>query len=178
MPRASRTTGRASRAAGIRADDDLLSRVASSEETYLAGGEFDMDRMVGFVRDHLVSAATQGRRVRTAGWMEWLSRGTPGVDRVMEYEARMNLLVPDFDCTFVCIYDLSTLNAETLVDILATHPFVILKGQIRENGFYVPPDAYLKMLTDPSVAPEETVPLGAGAPSMSHHVVTPPAQAP
>jgi hypothetical protein len=118
--------------------------ISSSEETYLADGRFDMERMVAFVADHLAQCAAQGKYVRTAGWMNWIEREAPGTERVMEYEARMNLLVPDFDCTFMCIYDLSKLRGQMVVDIMATHPHVILKGRIRENPFFIPPTVYLK----------------------------------
>jgi hypothetical protein len=131
--------------AGVPTNDGRL-EVASSEDSYLAGGRFEMDRMVGFVRERLVEAATHGQCVRTAGWMDWIYRDAPGTEQVMEYEARMNLLVPTFDCTFMCIYDLTKLNGETVVDIFATHPYVILKGQIRRNPFYVPPEIYLSEL--------------------------------
>jgi hypothetical protein len=130
-------------AAGIPMDDGRV-QVSSSEETYLAGGRFDMARMVGFVRDHLVAARLEGRCVRTAGWMDWLSREAPGTERAMEYEARMNLLVPSFDCTFMCVYELAKLRGEMVVDIMATHPYVVLRGQIRENPFYIPPEVYLR----------------------------------
>jgi hypothetical protein len=132
-------------AAGVPVDDGRL-RVASSEDTYLAGGYFDMDRMVGFVRDQLVESASKGRCVRTAGWMDWISREAPGTDRVMQYESRVNLLVPTFDCTFMCVYNLTKLRGEMVVDIMATHPYVVLRGQIRQNPFYIPPDIYLKEL--------------------------------
>jgi len=132
-------------AAGVPTNDERL-LISSSEETYLAGGHFDMARMVGFVREHLAEAAAEGRCVRTAGWMDWIYRGAPGTERAIEYEARMNLLVPTFDCTFMCIYDLAKVPGETLVDVMATHPYVILKGQIRQNPFYVPPEVYLKEL--------------------------------
>lgn len=132
-------------AGGIPVGDGRV-MLSSSEDTYLAGGNFDMSRMVGFVRDHLVQAAAEGRCVRTAGWMDWMHRDAPGTDRAMEYEARMNLLVPTFDCTFMCVYDLSKLHGETVVDIMATHPFVVLRGRIRQNPFYIPPDVYLREL--------------------------------
>ncbi len=132
-------------AAGVPTGDGGV-LVASTEETYLAGGYFDMDRMVGFVRDHLVRAATEGRRVRTAGWMDWLCREVSGSERAMEYEARMNLLVPTFDCTFMCVYDLPKLRGTTVVDIMATHPYVVLSGRIRQNEFYIPPEVYLSEL--------------------------------
>lgn len=131
--------------AGLSVQDEHFA-IATSEDTYLRGGQFDMARMVSFVRENLESAAAAGRCVRTAGWMDWVYRDAPGTDRVMEYEARMNLLVPAFDCTFVCVYDLAQLRGAMVADILATHPYVILKGQIRKNSFYVPPEVYLREL--------------------------------
>ncbi len=120
--------------------------ISSSEDTYLANGHFDMLRMVEFVREHLVDAATRGRCVRTAGWMDWIYRNAPGTERAMEYEARMNLLLPTFDCTFMCVYDLTKLSGHMVVDIMATHPYVILNGRIRQNPFYVAPEVYLSEL--------------------------------
>jgi hypothetical protein len=132
-------------AGGVPLDDGRV-LLSSSEDTYLAGGHFDMDRMVGFVRDHLVAAAAAGRPVRTAGWMDWMYREAPGTERAMEYEARMNLLVPTFDCTFMCVYNLSKLRGEMVVDIMATHPYVVLRRQIRQNPFHIPPEVYLREL--------------------------------
>jgi len=132
-------------AAGVTPDGPQLA-VATSEATYLADGHFDMARMVGFVREHLERAKAEGKRVRTAGWMDWINRNAPGTRRVMEYEARMNLLTPTFDCTFMCVYDLLKLDGEMIVDVMATHPYVVLKGRIRQNPFYVPPEVYLHEL--------------------------------
>lgn len=120
--------------------------VFGSTETYLENGRFDMERMEAFVHDTLANARVKGKRVRTSGNMTWLRENAPGTDRAIEYEARMNLLVPKFDCTFMCVYDLSQLNGETVVDIMATHPYVILNGEIRENKFYIPPERYLDQL--------------------------------
>ncbi len=130
---------------GIVPDGDRV-RTAAASETYLSDGRFDMDRMCDLIHDTLADSAKNGRRVRTVGWMDWMQTDPPGVDRVMEYEARMNLLVPGFDCTFMCVYDLAALGGDLVADIMATHPYVILDGQVRRNAFYVPPETYLRQL--------------------------------
>ena len=130
---------------GLQAAPNAVS-VRTSEETYLEGGEFNMDRMCDFVHARLTEAQSSGRRVRTAGWMDWITRDAIGTDRAMEYEARMNLLVPAFDCTFMCVYDLATVSGAMVVDILATHQYAIINGQIRQNPFFIPPDIYLDQL--------------------------------
>jgi hypothetical protein len=134
-------------AGGIPIDDGRV-QVASSEETYIAGGSFDIERMVSFVTDAVRNAAASGKLVRTAGWMDWVYRQPPGTERLMEYEARMNLLVPTFDCTFMCVYDLSKVSGDTLIDIMSTHPYVILRGQIRRNPFFIRPEEYLRELVE------------------------------
>jgi hypothetical protein len=118
--------------------------VASSEATYIPDGRFEMKRMVSFIESTLRRARSRGRAVRTAGWMDWMHRQPPGTEQVMEYESLMNILVPKYNCTFMCVYDMSQLAGNTVVDIMATHPWVILNGEIRENSFYVPPESYLK----------------------------------
>jgi hypothetical protein len=123
--------------------------VSASEDTYLVNGRFDIDRMSKFVEDTVSNAKAGGCRVRTAGWMNWLQQDAPGSERAAEYEARMNLLVPKYDCTFMCVYDLAQLGGPAIVDIISTHPWVILHGMIRKNDRYIPPEIYLDRLLSP-----------------------------
>jgi hypothetical protein len=78
--------------------------------------------------------------------MDWVHQNAAGTDRAIEYEARMNLLVPDFDCTFMCVYNLTHLDGKMVADVMATHPYVLLNGAVRRNPFYIPPDVYLESL--------------------------------
>jgi hypothetical protein len=137
--------GRRLRDAGMNPDLGQVS-VAASEHTYLVDGRFDIDRMAKFVEDTVAAAKRKGRRVRTAGWMNWLQDGAPGSERAVEYEARMNLLVPKYDCTFMCVYDLAQLGGRAVVDLIATHQWVILNGRIRRNEKYIPPEIHLEKL--------------------------------
>jgi hypothetical protein len=132
-------------AAGI-ATGDAGVTVRGAAETYLETGRFEMDRMVKFVEDALVSARAEGKRVRTCGEMSWLRQNAPGSERAIEYESRMNYLFPKYDCTFMCAYYLPHLGGDTIADLFATHPYVILNGEIRENKHYIPPDTYLSEL--------------------------------
>lgn len=120
--------------------------VRTSEDTYLEHGRFDIEKMCLLIQETLEEARANGKRVRTAGVMDWMVRGAPGTERALEYEARMNLLVPAYDCTFMCVYDLARLDGKTVVDILATHHFAIFKGQVRKNPFFIAPEIYLKEL--------------------------------
>jgi hypothetical protein len=118
-------------------------RVQGAAETYLETGRFEMDRMVSFVETALAGAKAEGKLVRTCGHMSWLRKNAPGSERAIEYEARMNYLFPKYDCTFMCAYYLPNLGGDTIADLFATHPYVIVNGEIRENSHYIPPDVYL-----------------------------------
>ena len=75
---------------------------------------------------------------RAAGFPE-----LPGVHDIIEYETRLNHVLPKYDDVVVCSYDLTRFSAAVVMDILRTHPRVIIGGILRENPYYVPPDEFL-----------------------------------
>lgn len=120
--------------------------VLSSEETYLLPGEDTLPRLLDFLRDKLGRARNEKRCLRTWGEMNWVERSEVRMNDVLEYEARVNELFPDFECTLVCVYDLARVPATLITDILATHPSAIINGRLRKNAHYVEPHEYLDML--------------------------------
>jgi hypothetical protein len=120
--------------------------VLTSEETYLRDGVQDLEGMLDLLRGALESAHREGRCVRTCGEMNWIGRSSIPIERVLEYEAKVNQFVPTFDCTLVCLFDTADMSAALVSDILATHPFAIIKNRLRPNPYYVAPDEYLGML--------------------------------
>ncbi len=116
------------------------------ESAYLREGRFDQYAML----DLLTEVLENGRRTYglTRLWanMEWSLEDFPGVDDIVEYEARLNEVTSRFDDVVVCIYDLNRFSATVVMDILRTHPQVIVGGILQENPFYVPPDQFLEEL--------------------------------
>lgn len=123
-------------------------QILTSEETYLKDGAEDLEGMLDLMRETLETSRREGRRVRTCGEMNWIGRSRMSSQRVVEYESRVNEFVPTFDCTLLCVYDLAHTPAAMLSDILATHPFAIIKGRARPNPYFVPPQEYLEMLSN------------------------------
>jgi hypothetical protein len=75
--------------------------------------------------------------------MEWALLDKSGVDDLLEYETRLNYMLPKYDDTVICTYDLSKFSASVVMDIMRTHPVVIVGGVLQENPFFVPPDQFL-----------------------------------
>jgi hypothetical protein len=54
--------------------------------------------------------------------MEWALEDFPGVHDVVEYESRLNYILPNYDQVTVCTYDLTRFSAAVAMDILRTYP--------------------------------------------------------
>jgi hypothetical protein len=74
--------------------------------------------------------------------MEWALEGS-GVETLLEFESRVNRILPNNDDLVVCAYDLTKFGAGVMMDVLRTHPLVIIGGFLHENPFFVPPDEFL-----------------------------------
>ena len=69
--------------------------------------------------------------------MEWALLDLPGVGDLMEYETRVNYVIPEYEGPVICTYDLTRFGASVVMDALRTHPLVIIGGLLQENPFYV-----------------------------------------
>jgi MEDS: MEthanogen/methylotroph, DcmR Sensory domain len=117
------------------------------EEAYLRGNRFDQDAMLELVDSVLREGPSKGFPM-TRLWanMEWALEDLPGVHDIVEYEARANKIVPRYPAICICTYDLNKFSAPVVMDVMRTHPQVIIGGVLQENPFYVPPDEFLSEL--------------------------------
>src|SRR2546430_13233883 len=100
--------------------------------------------MLALIEEVLQSGAAAGYPLtRLLAHMEWALLDRPGVDDLVEYETRLNYVLPKYDDLVICAYDLTKFGASVTVDILRTHPVVIIGGTLQENPFFVPPDQLL-----------------------------------
>lgn len=119
------------------------------EDAYLQDGRFDQWRMIDTIKSALApSPDSPGKVTRLVANMEWALKDMPGVHDIVEYETRLNHVLPDYHDPVVCTYDLSRFDASIVMDIMRTHPMVIIGGMLQENPFYVPPDEMLKELKE------------------------------
>jgi hypothetical protein len=132
-----------------RAIDTGQLEVRRWQDAYLRGDHFDQNAMLALIEDVLQSADTAGYPLtRLVAHMEWALLDKPGVDNLVEYETRLNYLLPKYDDPVICTYDLSKFPASMVMDIMRTHPVVIIGGILQENPFFVPPDQFLLELRE------------------------------
>src|SRR3979411_1946055 len=118
-------------------------------DAYLRDGCFDQDRMLALIPELLEGGREQGFALtRMVAHMEWALEKQPGVDDLVEYEARVNYIWPHFKDAVICVYDLAKFGGHIVMDILRSHPMVLIGGIIQENPFFVPPDEFLRELRE------------------------------
>jgi MEDS: MEthanogen/methylotroph, DcmR Sensory domain len=110
----------------------------------LRGDRFDQDRWLAGFEEVLQSGPAAGyAQTRFLADMEWALVDLPGVGDLIEFETRVNYVVPKYDDIVICAYDLSKFGARVVIDALRTHPVVIVGGLLQENPFFVPPEQFL-----------------------------------
>ena len=114
------------------------------QDAYLRDDRFDQDAMLSLLEEVLQSGPAAGYPLtRFVSRVEAALVDKAGVDSWLEYETRVNYVVPKYDNPVICTYDLSKFSASIVMDIMRTHPVVIIGEVLQENPFFVPPDQFL-----------------------------------
>ena len=68
------------------------------DDAYLRDGHFDQNRMLVLIEEVLTEGKAQGFPLtRLVANMEWALEDRPGVDDIVEYETRLNYVLPRYD---------------------------------------------------------------------------------
>ncbi|TAM45864.1 MAG: PAS domain S-box protein [Acidobacteria bacterium] len=132
---------------GVAVDTFLASgqlAILTRKDAYLREGRFDPEHMIALLASETDRARTEGwSALRVTGEMTWALRGEPGSERLIEYESRLNDFFPGSACLAICQYDRRRFSPEVLLDVLHTHPYVLLGTKLYDNFYYLPPSAFL-----------------------------------
>ncbi len=114
-------------------------------EAYLRDGRFDQDRMLD-VFEQLASGNTNGGfpLSRICCRMDWAVQDRSYVDDLVEFESRVNDVWRRHDDAVICTYHLAKFGGDTVIDIMRTHPMVIIGGILQQNPFFVPPEEFVR----------------------------------
>jgi signal transduction histidine kinase/ActR/RegA family two-component response regulator len=116
----------------------------TQRDNWLPGGRFDPGAMMDILRQAEQQALDDGFSGLRATWnMGWLLEGTPGADRLIEYEAHLNRFLAGSRTCALCRYSRDGSSPELIQDALHTHPLAVLGEQICPNAYYEPPDMVL-----------------------------------
>lgn len=122
--------------------------IAVAERIYCTDGSFDPKKYIDAMPPRFENSKKAGYSgMRTSGEMSWALRGIPGSDRVMEYEVLLNTVqVPDFPFSGLCQYDARLFDGATLFNVLKVHPWMVVRGKVVQNPYYISPQEFLAEL--------------------------------
>lgn len=120
-----------------------------SAETYLRDGRFDQNRMLESF-EQLASGNAHGGfpLSRIVCQMDWAAEDRSYIDELIEFESRVNDVWRCHDDAVICVYDLAKVGGATVIDIMRTHPMIIVGGSLQQNPFFVPPEEFLNELRE------------------------------
>ena len=121
--------------------------IRTNTEAYLRDGRFDQDRMLAEF-EQLASRNAKGAfpLSRIVCQMDWAAEGRSFIDNLVEFESRVNDVWRRHDDAVICVYDLAKFGGDTVVDVMRTHPMIIVGGVLQQNPFFMPPEEFLPEL--------------------------------
>jgi hypothetical protein len=120
--------------------------LAGSRDIYFQDQRFDPERMLQVLSDYYEDSIEQGYpAARVIGEMTPEVQHIPGGTRLLEYEAKVSLLLRKHPVTAVCQYDAHDFDGATIMDVLKVHPLMVVRGSVVHNPFFIPPEEYLSM---------------------------------
>lgn len=121
-------------------------QVQANTDVYLRDGRFDQDRMLTTFEE----IAKTGRTVegyplsRIVCRMDWAAGDESRIGNVIEFESRVNDVWSRYDDVVICTYHLSQFSGDAVIDIMRTHPLVLIGAQLQQNPFYTRTDEFLR----------------------------------
>lgn len=136
------------RSDGLKVETYLASQqlnILSANDTYTREGIFDPARMIALLSSETERALAEGySALRVAGEAVWVLQGLPGSERLIEYESRLCTFFPYSKCLALCLYDRRHLHASLLLNVLTTHPTVVIGTEVYDNFYYIPATEFLR----------------------------------
>jgi hypothetical protein len=126
------------------AERDGQLEVHINTDTYLREGRFDKERMIeAFERMASGSSDSAFPLSRIVCQMDWAIQDRTHIDDLIEFESRVNDVWRRHDDAVICVYDLAKFGGDTVVDMIRTHPMIVIGGMLHRNPFFMPPEQFL-----------------------------------
>lgn len=123
--------------------DDGRLELRTWSETHLRGGQFNSDAMLQASLEQM--ERSPNRRIRMISDMGWaVDQQRDG--ELIRYEARANALMDRFHHVVICVYDATKFHGDVVLDVLRTHPLVLIGGLLHANPYFVAPAQFLEEL--------------------------------
>src|SRR3974390_3921558 len=80
--------------------------------------------------------------------MDWAAEGGSHINDLIEFESRVNHIWEHHDDAVICTYHLGRFGGDTVIEIMSTHPMIIIGCILQRNPFFVPPAGVLREIRE------------------------------
>ena len=121
-----------------------------SADTFLRSGRFSATDSIGFWKAAIAGAMNSARylHVRAIGDWSVTMQEAPGGRELAEFELELNRLLALYPQVMMCMYDMNCFDGSFLVDVVSTHPKVLVDGLVVENPYFLKPEDWLHLTGD------------------------------
>ena len=136
------TLGPGGEAAALAAGKQL--EVIGASEMYLRSGRFSADEVIGVWKAAMSDAMYAGQFDVVRVVETWSRRDVlPDLSELLMLESEMNRYLPLYPQVVMCLYDMDQFGSGALVNLVMTHPRMLVGGMVIENPYYLTPDEVL-----------------------------------
>ena len=136
------TLGPGGEAAALTAGKQL--EVIGASEMYLRSGRFSADEVIGVWKAAISDAMYAGQFDAVRAVETWSRRDViPDMNELLMLESEMNRYLPLYPQVVMCLYDMDQFGSGALVNLVMTHPRMLVGGMVIENPYYLTPDEVL-----------------------------------
>lgn len=124
--------------------DSKQLEVIRSADMYLRSGAFSAHEVIASWKATMSDVMYDGRFGVVRAAETWSRRDiVPDPMELLLLESEMNRYLPLYPQVILCLYDLDRFGAGIIVDLLKTHPRVLIGGLLVDNPYHQTPDELL-----------------------------------
>jgi hypothetical protein len=118
--------------------------VIGASEMYLRSGRFSADEVIGVWKAAISDAMYAGQFDAVRVVETWSRRDVvPDLSELLMLESEVNRLLPLYPQVVMCLYDMDQFGSGALVNLVMTHPRMLMGGMVIENPYYLTADEVL-----------------------------------
>jgi hypothetical protein len=118
--------------------------VMRASDMYLRSGRFSADEVIGAWKAAMSDVMYDGRFDVVRAVETWSRRDVvPDMYELLVLESEMNRYLPLFPQVIVCLYDIERFGGGIIIDLLKTHPWVLMGKTLLQNPYHLTPDELL-----------------------------------
>jgi hypothetical protein len=111
---------------------------------YLRSGRFRADEVIGTWKAVIADAMYAGQFDVVRAVETWSRRDVlPDINELLMLESEMNQYLPLYPQVIMCLYDIDRFGGGALMNLVKTHPRMLVGGVVIENPYLMTPDEVL-----------------------------------